>query len=155
MHALGAAALCCTTLASCSGAVFAKDGHIDPGAALFTGSAPITARTAGDEDDLPSLATRCINCHERTANGVSGLNVSPNGGKDGAARTYASALDEAWLTTPRVRHGGPATQYDEASFCTVIRTGVDPASVLIPPIMPRYDATDAQCANLWTYLRSR
>lgn len=127
---------------SCSGAAFADSQGASEGAALFNGSAPLIGRVAGDTDVLPAVASRCVNCHGRATKAIAG-------------GTYASPLDAAWLMTPRVRHGGPATLYDEAAFCTLLRTGVDPAQVLIPPVMPRYDATNAQCASLWTFLRSR
>ncbi len=114
------------------------------------------AHLAGDTDALPVVATRCINCHEKSAAGPSGVGAVGEGQVSApATRTYASALNRAWLTMPRQRHGGPATQYDAVSFCTVVRTGEDPGHVLIPPVMPRYDATDAQCESLWSYLRSR
>lgn len=165
--AAGVLLACCGTLASCSGAAFADDRRAGEGAAIFKGASPITARVAGDTDALPAIASRCVNCHERPTTAVAGLDVAPrsaaNGSRNtaaGASRsgqsgTYASGLDAAWLTTPRIRHGGPATRYDEVSFCTLLRTGVDPAQVVIPPIMPRYDATDAQCASLWAFLGSR
>lgn len=170
----GIALLCCTTFASCSGAAFADDRRVAEGSALFSGSAPIVARLAGDTDVLPAIASRCVNCHERSTKSIAGLDATPatvatttrsvGEGATSSTRTappsagggtYASALDAAWLTTPRVRHGGPAVRYDEVSFCTLVRTGVDPAQIVIPPVMPRYDATDAQCASLWAFLGSR
>lgn len=158
-----AVTLLCVALTSCGEAAFADDRRIAEGGALFRGAAPLTAHAAGDTDVLPGIASRCVNCHERRTVDAAGPAVSPatvaadaqtTGGAPSAA-AYASALDAAWLTTAHVRHGGPPTRYDETSFCTVIRTGVDPATVMIPPVMPRYDVTDAQCASLWAFLGSR
>jgi hypothetical protein len=155
LPALGFALVCCTTLVSCSDPAFANERRLAAGATLFNGTAPLAAHAPGDPDQLPSIASRCTNCHERTTGLVAGLPPSADGRSAGTAATYASPLDAAWLTTSRVRHGGPATRYDEAAFCTVLRTGVDPAQVMIPPVMPRYDVTDDQCASLWVYVRSR
>jgi hypothetical protein len=34
----------------------------------------------------------------------------------------------------------------------VLRTGIDPVHILIPTAMPRYAASDLECAALWGYL---
>ena len=34
----------------------------------------------------------------------------------------------------------------------MLRTGVDPASIVITRQMPRYTLDDNQCLNLWRYL---
>lgn len=146
--------LACVVFASCSRTVRAGD-LVESGAALYSGTAAMRAHLVGDDDVLPVVATRCTNCHERAAGSVNGAGSVLAGQPASGPRAYASALGRSWLLTPRQRHGGPATQYDAASFCTLVRTGEDPAHVLIPPVMPRYDATDAQCESLWTYLRSR
>lgn len=164
LRALAVVAVYGATLAACGGAAFADDRRIAEGHALFTGSTPLTARVTGDTDVLPAVASRCVNCHERAVQGITRIDRAANAPlaayratvrPDSDASTYASALDSAWLTTSHVRHGGPATRYDQSSFCTLIRTGVDPAQVMIPPVMPRYDASDAQCESLWAFLRSR
>lgn len=160
---VGSAAFVCATLAACSGSARADETLVGAGAALFTGATAITAHLAGDADELPGIASRCVNCHERETTPVGGAGtkqlaaVQPprKGERSTVAGTYASVLDRAWLTTARVRHGGPSTAYDAASFCTLVRSSIDPASVLVPSVMPRYDATDAQCESLWAFLRSR
>ena len=128
----------------------------DAGAALYSGAVPMKAHLTGDPDELPVVASRCTNCHVRPAKSSEPTGISQSNGQPGvqSGRPYAASLNREWLVTARPRHGGPASQYDAASFCTLIRTGEDPAHVLIPPVMPRYDATDAQCNSLWTYLRS-
>ena len=123
------------------------------GEALFRGEQPLPAHLAGQTMPLPAMATRCINCHETRqpaaltdgASGASGAVI---------ARTYASPLSAVWLKEARLRHGGPATAYDAQSLCQVLRNGIDPAKVMVSTVMPRYDATEAQCTALWAYLTS-
>ena len=50
------------------------------------------------------------------------------------------------------RRGGPPSRYDPASFCQLLRTGIDPASVMVDKAMPRYTLTDQQCALLWKHV---
>lgn len=107
------------------------------GAALWRGDWALTARLSGHEQVLPGQASRCINCH---------------GGADRAAPGGGPRLDAGYLTRAVARRGGPASRYDEAAFCRLLRTGVDPASVLVPREMPRYDIDDADCAALWQFL---
>jgi hypothetical protein len=135
-HALAAVA----TLAGLATAAAAPgDGAL--GARLFDGRAPMEARLAGRDVALPVNASRCTNCHRR----------------DGPARAASAgelgpALTAAALRTRQPRRGGPASAYDGGAFCRVLRTGVDPAQVIIDLRMPRYAASDAECAALWAYL---
>lgn len=108
------------------------------GAALFNGEEAIEARLAGHEEPLPGMATRCSNCHARQPG------VTPAGAP--------SALDAASLLTPRSRRHGPPSRFEADSLCQLLRTGVDPAQVMLPPTMPRYAVTDAQCQALWAFL---
>ena len=50
------------------------------------------------------------------------------------------------------RRGGPPSRYDAAGLCTLLRSGVDPAHVIILRTMPRYDINDADCQSLWLHL---
>lgn len=109
------------------------------GEALFDGRAAMPARLVGHEADLPSMATRCANCHE----------AGPRSGAN------APRLDAATLARPHVRRGGPASAYDARALCAVLRDGTDPAHVIIATTMPRYAATDAQCADLWAWIAAR
>lgn len=115
------------------------------GAALYAGEVPLAGRLFGHEGVLPATATRCRNCHEPSAvpAGPAGLGA------------YAATLNAASLQTARPRRGGPPSAFDAARLCALLREGVDPAHVMIATTMPRYDITDAQCEDLWAYLRSR
>lgn len=115
------------------------------GEALYSGQAPLPGRLAGHEADLPGIATRCGNCHEA---GRTGLAAAPGD-------RYAVGLSATRLTSPQSRRGGPASVYDAASLCRLLRTGVDPAQVMIDSAMPRYQPSDDQCQDLWKYLLSR
>ncbi|MFM2054002.1 MAG: hypothetical protein RL456_2039 [Pseudomonadota bacterium] len=110
------------------------------GRALWQGEWALTARLAGDAAVLPVQASRCVNCHGEGATGP-----------DAGARP-APALHRAHLLDGIARRGGPPSRYDEAAFCRLLRTGVDPAAVLLPRAMPRYELGDADCAALWAHL---
>lgn len=111
------------------------------GAALWRGEQPLVARIAGHDRALPPEAARCINCHGGVTTSLDALPAAP--------RLTAGHLREAVS-----RRGGPPSRFDEAGFCTLLRTGLDPAAVLLPRHMPRYAIADADCAALWQYLVS-
>ena len=110
------------------------------GERLYKGDPPLTARLSGDPLLLPVEATRCSNCHE-----AAGLDVAGFGPK----------LTAASLLSDRKRRGGPPSHYDLKSFCAVLRTGIDPAFVLIDRAMPRYELNEDACKALWDYVKSR
>ncbi len=116
------------------------------GAALFLGDVAVPASLVGHGMALPAAAARCGNCHEP------GAASTPTGAPPAA---YATLLTAARLTTPSVRRGGPASAFDARTLCTLLRTGVDPAHVMIAPTMPRYRFTDSQCQDLWAHLMTR
>jgi hypothetical protein len=115
------------------------------GSRLFHGEpaegGTLRGRLAGHPEDLPAEATRCANCH-----------AGGPGGQASAARDYAPRLNAHSLALPKARRGGPPSAYDPKAFCKLLREGVDPAWVLVDQSMPRYAATDAQCAALWAFL---
>jgi hypothetical protein len=126
------------------GLLFAGAIIFDPwfkGFAFYHGYLTLPAQIAGQDFDLPVRASQCVNCHdaERVA-------------RDRTLRLVP--LNRGALTEPGLRRGGPQTVYTEASFCSLMRTGVDPASVLINRTMPRFALTDQNCNALWTYLMS-
>lgn len=126
------------------------------GRLLYQGEVPLTGRLGGHATPLPPSASRCVNCH-----GVPGRAPppAPSGTGPEGLRTpgppvvnVAPPLGGEALTSARARRGGPASRFDPASFCTLLRTGVDPAYIVLPRAMPRYDITDADCMALWLYL---
>jgi hypothetical protein len=110
-----------------------------PGRDIFSGEQPAAARIRGHEASLPAELAACRNCHAAA-------------GVKAAAGSYAPDLGAAWLLEPRERRGGPPSSYDVGSFCRLLRTGVDPAFILVSRVMPTYDLDDARCSNLWMFL---
>jgi hypothetical protein len=100
------------------------------GQALFLGKEPLKGTLRGHQNPLPAAVTRCVNCH-----GQGGTNIT-----------------RALLLTARQRRGGPPSVYTPATFCKLLRSGVDPAYVLIAHEMPTYELSDADCAGLWEFL---
>jgi hypothetical protein len=109
------------------------------GRALFDGKSDLHGRIYGHLVDLPPAVVRCANCHAVAA----GPEVP---------RSLAPRLTQDLLMRPQSRRGGPASHYDEASFCTLLRRGTDPAYILISIEMPRYAIDDGDCRALWRYL---
>jgi len=112
------------------------------GRQLYLGEVALSGTISGHAQPLPPIATRCTNCHSRdsAAQAASG------------AASFAPLLTRDRLLGPVARRGGPPSRYDEAAFCRLLRTGIDPAIMLIPRQMPRYAIDDAQCKALWTWL---
>jgi hypothetical protein len=109
------------------------------GEGLFFGRERLQGRIRGHESRLPPDAVRCRNCH---AAGKQALD----------AAAAAPRIDRSWLLEPRSRRGGPPSSYDRPAFCKLLRTGIDPAYVLIAREMPIYDLDDARCADLWKFV---
>jgi len=112
---------------------------VSRGERLFEGTEPLAGTLSGHDASLPPAATRCVHCH-----------AGP--GKASAATAGMLPLGPHHLLEARARRGGPPVAYDQASFCRTLRTGIDPASIILPRSMPRFEVDDAQCAALWAYL---
>ncbi len=118
----------------------------EAGARAFDGRAALVARIDGHAEPLPAAAAACANCHRPS--------VAPRRA-DGTAAPDASlgpALHRDALLEAVERRGGPASRYDLQAFCRLLRTGQDPAGVLLPRAMPRYEIDDAACGQLWAHL---
>ena len=109
------------------------------GKRIFHGLDAVPATVQQHGTLLPAHVSRCINCHSA---------YTPSGAWPGNAQ-YLSATT---LSSKISRRGGPAYRYDQPTFCATIRTGVDPAAIMLEAKMPRYRMSDAQCADLWFYL---
>lgn len=122
-------------MATATVGAWAALGHVQAKSAaadLFHGRAALQAQLRGQQELLPASATACSNCHDQ------------QGG-------IGSPLGPKALLQALPRRGGPSSRYDAASFCQLLRTGVDPASVMIDMAMPLYTLTDHQCALLWKH----
>lgn len=113
------------------------------GARLFDGSEPLVATLSGHTTPLPPDTARCIQCHTGPTTTTSTTSAQPLPGP---------VLDRRHLRDALPRRGGPPIAYELATFCRAVRSGVDPASVVLPRTMPRFDIDDARCEALWRYL---
>lgn len=109
------------------------------GSRLFHGFAPLHGRLYTQSDELPNGAARCANCHAYA-------NSTP------VPYSSAPRLSAQWLIVNRPRRGGPKSYYNQERFCSLLRTGVDPAYIVINVEMPRYELTDEECNALWVFL---
>jgi hypothetical protein len=126
--------LCLTVLAGQSSDSFRR------GYMLFHGEEALAGKIRGHDEGLPPEAVRCSNCHEAASGGL--------------ARP-APHIDRSLLLGYRQRRGGPPSRYDAASFCKLLRTGVDPVFILIAREMPVYEVNEEQCNNLWTFFTEK
>ena len=115
------------------------DASAATGRRMFSGDASLQGAIVGHPEALPPRLVACANCH---VGGAAGL----------ATASFGPRLDGTHLTEMRGRRGGPPSAFSPASFCRMLRTGVDPASILITRQMPRYTLDDNQCLGLWHYL---
>ena len=109
------------------------------GCRLFFGETPLRGAIVEQDRPLPPEVVACANCHL-------GDTRSTSGG------SFAPSLSRSMLTEPRRRRGGPLSRFSAANFCRLLRTGVDPAYIVISRKMPRYMLDDEQCLDLWQYL---
>ena len=107
------------------------------GRTLWQGRAPLQARLAGEGADLAPAQARCAACHALP---------SPEGG---GALGDGPMLESSRLVRPMSRRGGKVSRYDEAAFCRLLRSGLDPAANPVSSRMPRYEIAAADCASLW------
>ncbi len=127
----------------------AAQQSVASGERLFKGDVPLVAHIAGMNKVLEPEAARCSNCHD-------GLDLS-DATEDALAGLAPPAPDlTASLLTQEVsRRGGPPSRFNQETFCRLLITGVDPAYVLVPRAMPRYEISPSQCEDLWRYLTEK
>ena len=147
-------------LAASAAAWSAPDAALlERGRQLFHGEAPLAGRITGHTSDLPPQASRCANCHARGTAPPAGVgrslpaasSTSTASASAAAASSFGPALDATLLLRDVARRGGPPSRYDEAAFCKLLDTGIDPAYIIIPRTMPRYTLSAADCKALWAY----
>ena len=133
-----AVAVCLLSVALPAAGLGGDSSQRKQGEALFTGRRPLVGKIRGHQSPLPAEVVVCAHCHVQRV---------PDAGA-----AAAPLLDRALLLEQRVRRGGPPSAYDATSFCKLLRTGVDPAYVLVNRVMPIYQLSDAACTSLWEYL---
>jgi hypothetical protein len=144
----GVAALACGLLSS--GRTFAQDA--ERGKRLFHGELPLSGKIVGHANALPPQASRCANCHLPAPSAAQGTNTTSS---NASAASYGPVLNAASLTREARRRGGPPSRYDEAAFCKLLTTGIDPAYIVTPSTMPRYALDASDCRALWLHLTAQ
>ncbi len=134
----GVLALSCFLQAEAAGASSLAVGSAATGRSMFFGDGALRGAIVGHPEGLPPRLAACANCHL--------------GGAGLGAASFGPRLDGPHMTEMRGRRGGPPSAFSPTSFCRMLRTGVDPASILITRQMPRYTLDDNQCLGLWRYL---
>ena len=119
---------------------------LERGRKLFAGEAGLKARMVGHEQALPEDVVRCTNCHQREKDQAAPPSTVA------ATNNFGPRLGPLGLTRALPRRGGPPSTYSAASFCRLLRDGIDPAHVMIPQTMPRYTLSDGECEAMWSYL---
>jgi hypothetical protein len=109
------------------------------GRRIFFGEIPLRASILGYSSPLPPERAACVNCHAA-------------GSRPASDGLFAPPLDRSAMIEPRRRRNGPPSHFSPASFCQLLRTGVDPVYIIVSRQMPRYQLDDAQCLELWHYL---
>lgn len=125
--------------------LFAQQAVEQLGARLYAGQQTVAGYIVGHETPLPATASRCINCH------VLARAPSPTTGSQKTV-AFGPPLSPEGLKGLVPRRGGPPSRYDMRAFCELLRTGVDPAKVIIQRTMPRYKIDEPQCEALWMYI---
>lgn len=110
------------------------------GQQIFEGEVPVKAKMRHSSFELPSIASKCSNCHSVGPNTVIEEIASP------------PELGRNRLLTPLKRGSGPPVAYDEESFCVVITKGRTPAHTLLSQTMPLFEMDERSCKALWDYL---
>jgi hypothetical protein len=135
---LGAVCVLAQTAPAGACANFGDDADA-AGCRMFFGETPLQGAIVEHGRPLPPEVVVCANCHLEDTRSISGGSGAP-------------FLSRSMLTEPLRRRGGPPSQFSAASFCRLLRTGVDPVYIVISRKMPRYVLDDEQCLDLWQYL---
>jgi hypothetical protein len=134
----------------------ARDASAARAQRLFDEGAGVAASLRADTQLLPPSVARCASCHERGDDRRRGRGPGDAEGSvtpvAGSAADTAPRLDAAALLKPASRRRGPPSRYDEASFCRLLATGVDPAGVVVARAMPVYVIDAADCRALWRFV---
>ena len=111
------------------------------GEAIYERAQAVVAKVNGET--VMAGAARCANCHGDLGEGR----------REGVL--VAVPLQRSALMQSHSRRGGPASAYGRASFCRSLRSGVDPAGVVLDTAMPRYDLSDQSRASFWNFVIGR
>lgn len=151
------------------GAEAAGGGDVQAGRALYregrtAEQGELAARTAGDVRGV-GRNFACVNCHRPSGLGASEGNkyVLPITGSMLFAprelnrnRVFGKLFFEARTPefTARMRQAHMRPAYTPQTLARALREGVDPTGRALDPVMPRYEISDRDLANLIVYLRT-
>lgn len=138
-RAAGLLLLACLLRPEAASAPVVAESSALTGRGMFFGADALKGTILGHTEALPPRLASCANCHLDEA----GL---------GSSASFGPPLNRQGMTHLRGRRGGPPSLFSPTSFCRLLRTGVDPAYVLITRQMPRYTLSDEQRLGLWRYL---
>lgn len=162
------AALAALTLIALITPVHAEPGDAELGRRLYVygeraDGSPITGTTKGDVR-IAGRAFACASCHRPSGFGASegGNFVPPVTGpvlfqprvpdrNERFRELYQQVQPAAYWA--RVRQARMRPAYDKALLARALEKGVDAGGNDLDPVMPRYDLSDADLANLTAYLR--
>lgn len=143
------AAACAALIVMAPVVLLFAENHVRAiGLELFDGRRPLVANIDGHLQMLPSTVATCSNCHDR-------VDATSASVRAPARELIGSELTAFRLTSDLPRRGGPVTHYSAASFCRLLRTGVDPNGLSATRAMPRYEISDTDCGALWATLSDR
>ena len=129
----------CFLKTAVAGTPAGPDSSVVMGRQMFFGNEPLLGVITGHTEYLPSKMVSCVSCHMGAAG-------------PGGSASFAPVLNRLRMTALIARRGGPPSAFSASSFCQMLRTGVDPAYILITRQMPRYRLSDDQCLGLWRYV---
>ena len=102
-----------------------------------------TSTFANSEAEFPASAFPCSSCHGERGIGRAERGVTP------------SNLQRAALTKPygeTTSEGRIRPAYTRETFASALRRGIGPSGRPLADAMPRYKMTDADVADLWSFL---
>jgi len=125
---------------------------------LLPSGESVRATAVGDVAISSAHAT-CMSCHRRSGLGsVEGNEVVPPVVGPILYDTGDPRTDAFKRNLGRMASNGPDSTlrpaYDDTTLARAIREGIDPGGRRLDPLMPRYDLSDAQVAQLIAYLKT-
>lgn len=117
----------------------AADDPFSLGRRLYAGEVPLSGSIVGQSNLLSPKTAACINCHLAAR-------------QPSSDQAFAPPLKRSALIQAHRRRNGPPSVFSPASFCRLLRTGVDPVYIVVGRQMPRYQLNDQECIELWQYL---
>ncbi len=118
-----------------------------------TGSGKPLLAVVSSDVLLPESQRACANCHARSGLGYSeGNTISLP--LTGPKLFQAVEIAPKWTTQKRTEGAGTRPAYSDKTLAMAIRTGTDSAGRQLDQMMPRYQISDQDMADLTAYLKT-